>query len=198
MATINLILVICFTKFVFAFKIRKRCSLEFVLRKNAKFIRQHSWPSHFLVKLQTLQMKENSIGVILQEALQNFSNQFCFKQHVTASKYVMRCAIWYHWYNLKSVKNTHGGVLILVKLQALACNFTRINAPSWVFFTFLKLYKWYQIAQWTTYKIKFTLVYWISILTWYTACILWRFIATDVLDIQMIYIAEKVLGDAHF
>ena len=32
--------------------------------------------------------------------------------------YVMRCAIWYHLYNLKNVKNTHGGVLILVKLQA--------------------------------------------------------------------------------
>ena len=31
---------------------------------------------------------------------------------------VMRCAIWYHLYNLKNVKNTHGGVLILVKLQA--------------------------------------------------------------------------------
>ena len=30
----------------------------------------------------------------------------------------MRCAIWYHLYNLKNVKNTHGGVLILVKLQA--------------------------------------------------------------------------------
>ena len=33
-------------------------------------------------------------------------------------KYVVRCAIWYHLYNLKNMKNTHGGVLILVKLQA--------------------------------------------------------------------------------
>ena len=32
--------------------------------------------------------------------------------------YVMRCAIWYHLYNLKNMKNTQGGVLILVKLQA--------------------------------------------------------------------------------
>ena len=39
---------------------------------------------------------------------------------------VMRCAIWYHLYNLKNVSSTHGGVLILVKLQAEACNFTRI------------------------------------------------------------------------
>ena len=29
-----------------------------------------------------------------------------------------RWAIWYHLYNLKNVKKTHGGVLILVKLQA--------------------------------------------------------------------------------
>ena len=34
------------------------------------------------------------------------------------SSYVKICAIWYHLYNLKSVKNTHGGVLLLVKLQA--------------------------------------------------------------------------------
>ena len=25
----------------------------------------------------------------------------------------MRCAIWYYLYNLKNVKNTHGGVLIV-------------------------------------------------------------------------------------
>ena len=29
----------------------------------------------------------------------------------TIGKYVVRCAIWYH------LKNTHGGVLILVNLQ---------------------------------------------------------------------------------
>ena len=31
---------------------------------------------------------------------------------------VMCYAIWYHLYNLKSVKNTHEGVLLLAKLQA--------------------------------------------------------------------------------
>ena len=30
----------------------------------------------------------------------------------------MRCAIWYHLYSLKNVGNTHGGVLLQVKLQA--------------------------------------------------------------------------------
>ena len=61
--------------------------------------------------------------------------------------YVMRCAIWYHLYNFKNVKSIHGEVLILVKLQALACKFIKINTPPWMFFAFFKLYKWYQIAQ---------------------------------------------------
>ena len=41
----------------------------------------------------------------------------------------------------KNREKPHGGVLLLVKLQALACNFTKSNTPPWVFFTFLKLYK---------------------------------------------------------
>ena len=49
----------------------------------------------------------------------------------------MRCAICYHLYNLKNVKNTHGGVLILLKLQAAACNFTKINTPHGCFSRFL-------------------------------------------------------------
>ena len=34
---------------------------------------------------------------------------------------------------------------------ASACNFSKINTPPWVFFMFFKLYKWYQIAQRTTF-----------------------------------------------
>ena len=56
---------------------------------------------------------------------------------ISRQLFVMHCAILYHLYNLKNVKNTHGGVLILVKLQASACNFTKINTPPWAFFTFL-------------------------------------------------------------
>ena len=72
----------------------------------------------------------------------------CFLQDI---EYVVRCAIWYHLYNLKNLKNTHWGVLILVKLQASACNFNKINTPQCVFFAFFKLYKWHQIAQRITY-----------------------------------------------
>ena len=44
--------------------------------------------------------------------------------------------IWYHLCNLKNVKNTHEGVLLLVKLQTETCYFTKSNIPSSVFFTF--------------------------------------------------------------
>ena len=59
----------------------------------------------------------------------------------------------------KNVKNTHGGVLIL------ACNLTKINTPRWVFFTFFRLYKWYQIAQQIKYSLdSFKFLFW---LTWF-------------------------------
>ena len=44
------------------------------------------------------------------------------------------------------MKNTHGGLLLLVRLQAEVSNFTKRNTPPWVFFTFFKLHKWYQKA----------------------------------------------------
>ena len=54
-------------------------------------------------------------------------------------EYVMFCAISYHMYNSKNVKNIQGGVLL------------NITHP-WVFFTFLKLYQRYQIAKRITHK----------------------------------------------
>ena len=38
-------------------------------------------------------------------------------------------------------------VLLLVKLQAAAIHCTVINTPQWVYFTFYKLYKWYQSSH---------------------------------------------------
>ena len=35
------------------------------------------------------------------------------------------------------MKYTRGGVLLLVKLQALACSFAKIKTPPWVFFAVL-------------------------------------------------------------
>ena len=45
----------------------------------------------------------------------------------------MLCIIWYHLYDFKNVKSTHGGVLLFVTLQTEACNFTKSNIPPWVF-----------------------------------------------------------------
>ena len=45
-------------------------------------------------------------------------------------------------------------LILLVKLQDLAYYFTKSNTPPWVFFTFLKLYKGYQIAQSITYELS--------------------------------------------
>ena len=65
----------------------------------------------------------------------------------------MLCTIWYHLHYLKNVKNTHGGVVLLVTLQTKACNFIKSNTPPWVFFTFIKLYKWYQMAHASNLKL---------------------------------------------
>ena len=74
----------------------------------------------------------------------------------------MLFANYYHLCNFKNVKNAYVGLLLLVKLQgqrdirfkidcrgiqASTCNVTKSNTPAWVFFTFLKLRKWQQIAQ---------------------------------------------------
>ena len=60
----------------------------------------------------------------------------------------MLCAILHYLYNLKNVKNPWRNVTF-VKLQAY---FTKINTLLSVFFTFLKLQKWYQIVQRITLK----------------------------------------------
>ena len=53
--------------------------------------------------------------------------------------------MWYHLYNFKNVKNTHGGVLLLVKLQGFSLQLYLKQRSSMS--AFLELYKWYQFAQ---------------------------------------------------
>ena len=69
--------------------------------------------------------------------------------------HVMLLAFRYHVYKLKNLKKTLGGVLLLVKLQAVARNFTKRNTPPWVLFTIFKLSKkFYQIAQSIAYNLR--------------------------------------------
>ena len=65
---------------------------------------------------------------------------FGSKYFTLPPKMWMLCAIWYDLCNLKNVNNTHGGVLLLVKLQASACNFAKSNTTPGVFVTLFKLY----------------------------------------------------------
>ena len=53
--------------------------------------------------------------------------------------YVMVCAVWNYLHDLKNVKNTHGGMILKVKLQIKVCNVTKSNTAPWVFLTFSKL-----------------------------------------------------------
>ena len=56
------------------------------------------------------------------------------------------------YYYLRNVKNTNGGVLLLVKLQTEAFNFTKSNTPRWVFFyVFLNCANKYRVAQSVSY-----------------------------------------------
>ena len=45
--------------------------------------------------------------------------KICMTVPLNVAKYMMRWAIWYHLYNLKNEKNTHGGVLLLVFVQLI-------------------------------------------------------------------------------
>ena len=56
--------------------------------------------------------------------------------HPVFLKYETICAICYHLYNSKNVKNTHGRVILFVKFHAKTCNFTKSVTLPWVFFTF--------------------------------------------------------------
>ena len=51
--------------------------------------------------------------------------------------YKTLCAIWCHLENLKNVNYNLGEAILLAKLQASACNFTKSNTSPWMFFMFL-------------------------------------------------------------
>ena len=67
------------------------------------------------------------IPFMVQNKTQIISNTHKYKTIVSkiheshiihTSLYAMFCEMWHHLHNLKNLKNTHGEVLLLVKLQA--------------------------------------------------------------------------------
>ena len=79
-----------------------------------------------------------------------------FRMTLSCNEYETFCSVLNHLCNLKNVKNTHGGVLFLVKLQAKACNVTKSKTPPSVFFfMFFKLYNDFCMQR-TDYMENFT------------------------------------------
>ena len=64
--------------------------------------------------------------------------------------YQMLGTIWYHLYDFKKRKKHLWRNFTLSKVQAY---FAKSNVLPWVFYTFLKLYKCYQIAQRILWKL---------------------------------------------
>ena len=52
-------------------------------------------------------------------------------------QFVMRFAIWYHLYNLKKVKNTHGGVLLLKSCRLKSATLLKVTLLHECFSRFL-------------------------------------------------------------
>ena len=71
-----------------------------------------------LAKREKIKVLRNNTTDVLYFAIWWF--QLVRSSKLYISKFVMFCTIWFHLYNLKNGKNIHGGLLFLVKLQALA------------------------------------------------------------------------------
>ena len=64
----------------------------------------------------------------------------------TGTETVYPCTC-YHFDNSENVKKIHRGVLFSVKLNNETCDFTKRTLLHVFFFTFFKLYNWYQNVQ---------------------------------------------------
>ena len=59
-----------------------------------------------------------AVGHMMYRTLRAQADRLPWGQWQVGSMYVMISVIWYHLYNFKNVENSHGGVLLSVKLQA--------------------------------------------------------------------------------
>ena len=85
-------------------------------------------------------INKNTLFVRLMFSKINIKGIITTSEHYCLmSLFVILGAIWYYLYNLKNVKKTHRRALLLIKLQAESCNFTKSNTPLWVCFTSFKL-----------------------------------------------------------
>ena len=76
------------------------------------FLKKHC---HIPVFIWVFKKGLTASGVLLAQQILLFEHCIENNYHLWLIFKVVHCAIWYHLYNLKNVKNTHGGVLLLVK-----------------------------------------------------------------------------------
>ena len=111
--------------------IRMRTKKKFIRKKGNLFDLHESSNEWEFQKVKSVQIKSVFFMILVKlfhrKNFINFIQKNFIEKWVWNFTNVVRCSFWYHFYNLKNAKNTHRGVLILVKL-----------------------YKWYQIAQRTT------------------------------------------------
>ena len=114
---------------------QENSNLYLVYRAKSRKLRQRS----ILTKKGTFLQKMHTINFNPLPPPLPIHIRFLSVLHQNKALYVMRCAIWYRFYNLKNVRNTHGGVSLLVKLQDSACHFTKSNTHPWGFFHVFKI-----------------------------------------------------------
>ena len=107
------------------------CDIIFMIRKFKILLMYHM--EDFIALFILFSYWKRQMALLLQLHCSPIEKDKCLMA------YLMLCEMWYHLSNLKNVKNTHGRVLLLVKLQASTFNFTKSNTPSWIFLRFFKL-----------------------------------------------------------
>ena len=78
------------------------------------------------------------LGGILCGNMFAWTVEFCLLNKKTSLKICDPLRGLVPFAQFKKRENAHAGVLFLVKLLALAWNFTKSNTPTWMFFTFFK------------------------------------------------------------
>ena len=91
------------------------------------------------LKKRKNRLEKKKAEKLIETILKTEKSSYIIQIFLKILKNKVLCDIWYHSCNLRSMKNTDVGVLLLVKLQAEACNFTKSNIPPWLFFMFFKL-----------------------------------------------------------
>ena len=92
-------------------------------RKMAQFSFIRAWYSYFMFGGCSTYIRDVKKSFVMSSLLKSWQIYNCLRflvNRISVELFVMFCAIWYYLYNLKNVKNAHGGVLFLVKLQAFS------------------------------------------------------------------------------